>query len=362
MADAEENGERTEPATPQKREKARRKGSVAKSTDVNSAVILFLGLLVLQVGSTGIGRHLAEVARTMFTQCGHMEVSLPMMQNLLFNEAVSFFIAVGPVIGGLMCLGLIASVAQVGFAFSTEALEPKWSRLNPLNGIKSIFLSKRSIVELLKNLLKIVIVGWVAYSSIASTIEESPALMDGDIGGIVEFMTHAVFATGLKLGLAFLVLALFDYAYQKFQFEQDMKMTKQEVKEEAKSQEGDPQIKSKIRSIQRQIAYKRMMQDVPKADVVVTNPTHFAIALKYDTGKMTAPKVVAKGADLIAQKIKEIAREAHVPIVEDKMLARTLYKSVEIGQEIPEKLFQAVAQVLAYIYSLKNSKYKILAK
>jgi flagellar biosynthetic protein FlhB len=267
--------------------------------------------------------------------------------------------AIGPLLFGFLIIGLIASVGQVGFHFSGQALAPKWNKFNPVTALKSTFLSKRSAVEMVKNLLKVVLVGWVAYSAISSSIEDSVVLIDGDVGNIVSFLISAVMHTGLKIGLAFVVLAAFDLMYQRYEFEQQIKMSKEEIKEESKTQEGDPQIKGRIRTIQRQIAYKRMMQDVPKADVVVTNPTHFAIALKYDAAKMHAPTVVAKGADLIAQRIKAIALQHHVPIVEDKMLARTLYKAVDIGEQIPEKLFQAVAQVLAYIYRMKNSRKQI---
>jgi len=183
------------------------------------------------------------------------------------------------------------------------------------------------------------------------------SLMDGDVRGILTFLVSASLSTGFKMGLAFLALALFDYLFQRFEFERDIRMTKQEVKEDTKMTEGDPLVRGRIRSVQKQIAYKRMMHDVPKADVVVTNPTHVAVALKYEAGKMDAPRVVAKGAELIAQRIKEIAREHRVPIVEDKVLARALYSSVNIGEVIPEKLFQAVAQLLAYIFRMKNSKY-----
>jgi flagellar biosynthetic protein FlhB len=210
------------------------------------------------------------------------------------------------------------------------------------------------MIELLKNIIKILIVGFVAYSSLSGLMEESISLMDSDVAAILGYMTHAGLVVGFKVSLAFLVLAAADYGYQRFEFERELRMTKQEVKEEMKSQEGDPLIKSRIRSVQRQIAYKRMMQEVPKADVVITNPTHLAIAIKYEVGKMTAPKVIAKGADLIAQRIKHIAQEHGIPMIEDRPLAQSLYKTVDVGEEIPEKLFQAVAQVLAYIYRLKK--------
>lgn len=350
----DDSAERTEPATPHKREETRKKGIVAKSVEINSALALFFGILILYFGSTGILSHVSALAQSMFRNSGHIVVNAPFVRQFFIDEVVSFFLALAPILLGLMTIGLIASVSQVGWKFSFEALAPKWKRLNPFAGVKNIFMSKRAIAELAKNLLKVVIVGWIAYSSISSAVEESIILADSEVAIIAAFMAKAVIGTGLKVGIAYLVLAALDFAYQKYEFEKELMMTKEEVKEETKMQEGDPLVKGRIRSVQRQIAYKRMMQEVPKADVVVTNPTHFAVALKYDAAKMNAPTVVAKGADLIAQRIKEIAREAGVPIVEDKVLARTLYKSVDIGEEIPEKLFQAVAQVLAYIYRLKR--------
>jgi flagellar biosynthesis protein FlhB len=180
--------------------------------------------------------------------------------------------------------------------------------------------------------------------------------MDGDAAGVLKFLVRSSLWAGMKIGLVYLVLALFDYFYQRFEFEKEQMMTKEEVKEEGKMQEGNPLIKGRIRSIQRQIAYKRMMHDVPKADVVLTNPTHVAVAIKYDSEKMSAPRVVAKGAELIAQRIKKIAAEHNIPVVEDRVLARALYKAVDIGDEIPEKMFQAIAQLLAYIYRMKKAQ------
>jgi flagellar biosynthetic protein FlhB len=261
-----------------------------------------------------------------------------------------------------MVIGLISNVAQVGFYFSTEALAPKWSKLNPLHGIKNIFFSRRSAVEMSKGLAKMILIGLVSYFTLDSLLSDSLQLVDADAQAVVTYMAKGALAVGFKASAVMLVLAGFDYAFQRFEYERNLRMTKQEVKDEYKMLEGDPQIKSRIRTIQRQIAYKRMMTDVPKADVVVTNPTHLALALKYDGVKMTAPKVVAKGADLIAQKIKEIAKQHHVPIVEDKPLAQALYKAVDIGEEVPEQLFQAVAQVLAYIYRMRDKNLRSYSK
>ena len=266
-------------------------------------------------------------------------------------------VLIAPIVAGFLVIGLAAGYLQVGFVFSPKAMQPNFEKINPLNGMKKLLLSRRSLVETCKEPhqdrhcrdgglvrpFRIVLrrrrCSWTAI----------PPILLGFIGPAAD-------SVGLRTGLAFLVLAAVDYFYQRLEFEQEMRMSKEEVKEETKSTEGDPQVKSRVRGIQRRIAYRRMMQDVPTADVVVTNPTHLAVALRYDAEEMNAPTVVAKGADLVAQKIKEIALAHRVPIVEDQPLAQALYRSVEIGEDIPEKLFQAVAQVLAYIYRLKQGQ------
>lgn len=348
--------ERTEPASGKKKDDARRKGKVAKSVEMNSAFTLIFGLLILSVGGSAITANLAGVARNIFANAGRIPITPDNVHNLIGQGMLSLGLTLGPIMVGLMIVGLAVNYAQVGFLFSLEPLELKWNKLNPLSGIKNIFGSTRSLMELAKNFVKVCIVGVVAYLSVNGALEESLSLVDSDLGAIVSFMTRTSLSVGLKVGLAYLALAVMDYFFQRYQYERDLKMTKEEVKEEGKMLEGNPQIKGRIRRIQREIAYKRMMQDVPKADVVVTNPTHVAVALKYDSKKMSAPTVVAKGADLIAQRIKQIALENDVPVMEDKMLARSLYKTVEVGESVPEKLFQAVAQVLAYIYRMKRMK------
>jgi flagellar biosynthetic protein FlhB len=281
-------------------------------------------------------------------------ISAAAVHRFVVDGLWHFGLIVFPLLLGLTLVGLLSNFLQVGFLFTLEPLELNLEKMNPISGIKRVLISRRSMVELLKNLLKIAIVGLVAYSALDGLTEESMSLMDTSVASVMAYMTHAAVMIGLKVGIAFLALAAADYMYQRFEYERELRMTKQEVKEELKSQEGDPLIKSRIRSIQRQIAYKRMMQDVPKADVVITNPTHLAVAIKYESSSMSAPKVVAKGADIIAQRIREIAEEHGVPMIEDKPLAQALYKTVDVGEQVPEKLFQAVAQVLAYIYRLKN--------
>jgi flagellar biosynthetic protein FlhB len=324
--------------------------------DLTSAAVLMFGLVILYVGGTTIAVKLGEVTRVVLSSIGRVDLNAANVHNLLKEALFTFAIVLVPVLAALMVVGVIANVAQVGFLFTTEPLQPKFSKLNPLSGIKRVMMSRHSFVEMVKGVFKVAIVAVVAYVAMNDVVADSLALADGDALAILEFMAKASVTIGLKVGLAFFVLAAGDYAFQRFEYEKSLRMTKEEVKEEAKQSEGDPLIKGRIRSIQRQIAYRRMMQDVPKADVVVTNPTHYAVAIKYEMRKMGAPKVVAKGVDLIAQRIKEIAAEHSVPIVEDKPLAQMLYRTVEIGDQIPEKLFQAVAQVLAYVYRLRDSR------
>ena len=351
--------ERTEPASARKKEEARKKGQVSKSVEVNSALALVFGLLIINFAGGMIGQQIAAMARSIFANASNFEITRATLHSMIAEGFMLIGYVVAPVAIGLMVVGLVANIAQVGFVFSVEALEPKWHKLNPLSGMKNIFLSRRSLVEVAKGILKVIVVGLVAYFALDSLMSESVVLVDADLQAVFGFMVKGAMSVGFKAALAMLVLAVFDYAFQRFDYERSLRMSKQEVKEENKMMEGDPLVKGRIKTIQRQIAYKRMMTDVPKADVVVTNPTHLALALKYDSKKMAAPRLVAKGADLIAQKIKEIALQHDIPIVEDKPLAQAIYKSVDIGDEIPEKLFQAVAQVLAYIYRLRD---KTMAK
>ena len=346
--------ERTEPATDKKRADARKKGKVFRSQELNSAAVLFFSAVLLSFAGGAMASGIADMARELFAGAGSWRPTATGAEELLVREIVRFGVIALPVMAGIAAAGLALNFAQVGFTFTFEPMMPEFDRINPLNGIKRVLGSRRAWVELLKNVLKVTLVGYIAWDALSGILADSVTLMDGDPGAIVAYMGRDALALTLKTGLAFLVMAALDYAYQRFEFEKDMRMTKQEVKDESKQMEGDPQVKARVRSIQRRIAYRRMMQDVPTADVVVTNPTHVAVALKYDTERMSAPKVVAKGAELVAQKIREIAAEHGVPIVEDRPLARTLFQSVDVGEEIPEKLFQAVAQLLAYIYRLKG--------
>jgi flagellar biosynthesis protein FlhB len=350
--------EKTEEASSHKRDESRKHGSVAKSLEVNSAVMVIAGLSMISAASASVGSSVADTARYLFINAGRIQLTAGNVHSFALQAVIAGLVTMGPILFGMMLIGATVNYLQVGFMFSPEILRPKFEKFNPLAGLKRILFTKRSMVELAKNLLKLTIVGIVSYGVISHMMDDVMNLMDGDTTSVLTAFSGLALEVALKAGGAFLILAVLDYAYQRYEHEQSIKMTKEEVKEENKMMEGNPLIKSRVRSVQRQIAYKRMMHDVPNADVVVTNPTHLAVALQYDMKKMGAPTVTAKGAELIALRIKEIAREHNIPIVEDKPLARALYKSVKVGQEIPEQLFQTVAQLLAYIYKLKNSTKK----
>lgn len=258
-----------------------------------------------------------------------------------------------PLMGGFMIVGLLATTTQVGFGLSRKALIPDFKRLNPLSGMKNL-VNMKSLVKTAMSIVKLSIMSGVAYVSIRKDLEPLLELISMRTEAILTSATGMIFAITLKITIIMLILALIDLLYQRWQFAKDQKMTKNEVKQETKQSEGDPLMKSRIKAVQREMSNKRMMQDVPEADVVVTNPTHYSVALKYDAATMESPKVVAKGVDLIALKIREIATKNNIPIVEDRVLARVLYSTIEIGSEVPPKLYQAVAKVLSYVYQLRN--------
>ncbi|GAB4364610.1 MAG: flagellar biosynthesis protein FlhB [Calditrichia bacterium] len=351
---ADDFQEKTEQPTPRRLEEARKKGNVAKSMEVNSALSLLFGLLFLYLLSGLLFRQLSQTFRAIFNG-GYMVELTPSSVHHFFLEGLQHFgMVLGIFMGLILLVGLSSSISQVGFLFTLEPIIPKLSKISPVKGFKKIIFSKRSLEELLKNMVKLVIIIWVAYSAIMGYKEEFIPLMDKDAGQVFSFMLTAGARVCFKIALIFLVIAGADYAFQRWEHHNQLKMTKQEVKDEMKQTEGDPKVKSRIRSMQIQMARSRMMQAVPEADVVITNPTHYAVALGYQPEKDQAPRVVAKGQNYIALRIKEIAQENDVPILEDPPLAKALFKAVEIDQEIPAKFFQAVAEVLAYVYKLKN--------
>ncbi|MEJ5328807.1 MAG: flagellar biosynthesis protein FlhB [Desulfobaccales bacterium] len=347
--------DRTEQPTPKRRQEARRRGHIARSRDLSTALVLFTGLGLLVVwGPWAAARQkvwLSTWLATLQPGWGQPGEVWRLFQGL--SLALAGLLA--PVLLGLMVASLAAAALQGGFLFAPQRLAPDLSRLLLLPGLKRLF-SGQSFLELAKALLKVALIGVIAYLTVAPLFPRVPELLFSDPARLPEFLASAGFKVGWRILLGLLVLGILDYLLQRYRFEKNLRMTKQEVKEEMRQTEGDPRIKARMRSLMRQMATRRMMAEVPRADVVITNPTHVAVALKYDGATMIAPQVVAKGQGFVALKIMALAQEAGVPLVENVALARTLYKSVELGAFIPTSLYRAVAEVLAYVYSLRGRR------
>ncbi len=352
MAD-EQFQERTEQATPRRRQKAREEGKVARSVELNSAVILCLGAVTLYFMGPLLVSQLKDYMVFSFNEAPKMNPSYDTLVQLFSSKVLAFFIILGPILLVLTVLAYGINVMQVGFIITGKTLEPKLDKLNIANGLKRMF-SGRSMMELIRDTVKLIVIGFVGYKAITSQMDTFFLLSDNSVAVFSAAMGTMALKTSLWIGLVMLILGILDYAYQKYDFEKSIKMSRQEIQDEFKDTEGNPQIKARVRQIQREMSRKRMMQDIPNADVVVTNPTHLAVALKYKPDEMDAPMVVAKGERLIAEKIKQLAREAGVPVVENQPLARALFSMCEIGSYVPAKLYRAVAEVLAYVYRLKG--------
>jgi flagellar biosynthetic protein FlhB len=353
FADDDSTGEKTEAATPRRREEARKKGQIFKSVDLNSAVILLVGTAAIFATFPYMSKQLQDFTRLYLLNRGLTEFTNE-YACMLINETILLMAKVLlPVLGATFIAALLITYFQVGFIFSGETLIPKLERLNPLEGFKRIF-SRRALVELIKSVLKVTVTGYIVYSVIRKNFFIFPRFVDMEPGEIIVTISGVILEMAIKVGIVFIVIGIIDYLYQWYEYEKSLKMSKYDIKQEYKQIEGDPHIKSRQRQIQREVAMRRMMAEVPKADVVITNPTHFAVALKYDSKSMSAPEVVAKGQDFMALKIREVAREHEVSIVENPPLARLLYSSVEIGDLVPEDLYQAIAEVLAFVYKQKN--------
>jgi flagellar biosynthetic protein FlhB len=346
--------EKTEKPTPKKRKEAREKGQVVQSREVNSALILLFAIIGLKIFGGYMYNNLINFTKSMFTYYEENEVifNINGIHKLLLETVLITAKVVAPIVAITFVIGLTSTYMQVGFLFTTKTLGIKLNRINPVEGFKRMF-SKRALVELLKSLIKVTIIGYVIYSFILSEVSGLINLFELSIQSIVKNIAELTFEVGIRTAIILIAFSILDYWYQRWDNEKNLMMSKKEVKDEYKQTEGDPQIKSKVKEKQRQLAMSRMMQEVPKADVIITNPTHYAVALKYDSSLYDAPYVVAKGKDLIAQNIKKIGNDSSVPIVENKPLAQALYNNVEVGQVIPEDLYQAVAEVLAYVYSLQ---------
>jgi len=354
MAEEKDEGqERTEEATPKRREEAREKGRVGKSREVPSAAILFASLIYFYFNSSGLLQKLISLVSSIFRSVGQTAVTVDNIPHLLNGLMFDVFMILLPLFAVIFLISILANVAQVGFLLSAQAVQPQFSKINPLNGFKRLF-SLNSFVELVKNILKMLTIALVAYSVVKKEVEGFMLLSDQTVWEFLVYIGTIIFRILLTTGWVLLVLALFDFLYQRWEYEKGLKMTKQEIKDEMKNSEGNPLIKSRIKRLQREMARRRMMAAVPKADVVITNPTHLAVAVKYDRDKDVAPRVVAKGAGFIAEKIREIAGKNDVPLVENKPLAQVLYKMVDVNGVIPENLYRSVAEVLAYIYNLRR--------
>lgn len=346
---------RTEAATPKKREELRRKGNIPKSREIPSAVVLLGGFLILYLCSGRILSGLSGLLRDYLSLAPGRLETVDAVHTALAGLMVQCAAFLGPFLAVTVFCAAAANIGQVGFLFTMTPLTPSLEKLSPAAGLARMF-SPSSFAEMAKAIVKFAVVGFLAWRIIRQEIPRLPLIIDRTPMEVVAYMADISGTLLLHCGLALLVLAAADYVFQRWTYEKSIRMTKAEVKEEWRAQEGDPMVKGRIRSLQREKARRRILQEVPKADVVVTNPTHFAVALKYDRGAMAAPRVTAKGADLLARRIRELAAEHGVPVVERPPLARALYEAVDEGQEIPADFYRAVAEVLAYVYRLKDRR------
>lgn len=354
-------GEKTEPATARKLQEARKEGQVAKSQELNHAIGLIALFLILKVFISYIGETLFGSFALYYNKVPDIinesvgGLSIFSASRLINSTLLLLLQVLAPVFFIGFSVSILINIVQVGWKVTTKPMKPKFSKLNPLNGFKRIF-SKDSMFELVKSIAKIGLILYVAYSSIRGHQDELFLVYDIPLMQVVLLVGSIVIDAGLRISLVYLLIGIADWFYQKHKFKEEMKMTKQEVKDEFKNTEGNPEIKGRQRSKMREASQRRMMQNLPTADVVITNPTHYAVAIKYDANQYSAPIVVAKGENFLAMKIKEAAKEHKVEIVENKPLARMLYANVDVGEEVPPELYQAVAEVLAFVYNLRENR------
>jgi len=352
-------GEKTEPATEKKKQDARDEGQVAKSQEIHNALSLFALFLILKFWAGNLGTSMTGMFTMVYDDIPEYIknydglVNETSLYGLLAQVFTQVLVIIAPIFAIAFVVAFVSDVAQVKWHPTLKAMQPKGSKLNPISGFSKIF-SKRSLVELVKSILKIALVVLVAYNYLKKNADGLLLLYNVTLTDGIALAGSLVVGMGLRISAAYLIIAFADFAYQKWKHGEDLKMTKQEVKEEMKQQEGNPQVKGKIRQKMAEASRRRMMQELPKADVVITNPTHYAVAIVYDAEKYDAPVVIAKGADYLAQRIKEVARENDIEIVENVPLARSLYANVEIGEMVPPELYQGVAEVLAFVYRLRG--------
>lgn len=353
---ADEGGDKTEEATPKKLSDARKEGQVAKSQEISTAFMLLALFVMLKifVGFIG-GRFLKNFHEiySLFDVYSEGDFTTNIASSFLRKGLLEVLIIGLPLFAAAVMVAFTVNIVQVKWQVTTKPLKPKFDKFNPIKGMKRIF-SKDKIFELVKSVVKIALIFYIAYSELRKKAGAVVLLYDFSLNQAIRFIGDFIINLGIKMSAFYLIIGVTDYIYQKIKFKKDLRMTKQEVKDEYKQQEGDPQVKGKIKSKMREVSQRRMMQKLPEADVVITNPTHFACAIKYDKEEAQAPVLIAKGADFLAQKIKDAAKENDIPIVENKPLARMLYYNVDLDSEIPRELYQMVAEVLAYVYQLKN--------
>lgn len=347
--------EKTEDPSQHRIDEFRKRGEVASSRELTSVLVLSASILTLMLSLAFIYETLSEFVRWLYTLDVAFAYTEKSFKTIVTKTVFTGLKCVAPVLLTTASVGIIANVAQIGFLFSTEVLEFKPERINPLNGIKRLF-SMKSLVEALKAVAKFIFILSVVYWMIKDDLNTFQGYFH--VSFIEGFLHAKFFLAKVAFAIigAFSIIALGDFAYQKISYQNKLKMTKEQAKKEHKEQDGNPEIKQRIRSIQREMATKRMMNDVKTADVVVTNPTHFAVVLKYDSEMMLSPQVIGKGQDHLALRIREIAKEHDVPVVENVPLARALYKTAKIGEYVPRNLYKAVAEVLAFVYKLKRKK------
>ena len=352
-------GEKTEPATEKKLREAREDGKVSKSKELTAAFDLLVLFLVLKVFISFIGEGMIQVypytynLMPDFVEQFAVDCSVKQVSSFMLTVILMMFKVTAPFFIFGVAVTLVVSIVQVGWKVTAKPLKPKGDKFNPINGFKRI-ISKDSIFELFKSILKIAVIIYVAYTAVKDDVNDIFILYDMSLNQAIALCGSVIINAGFKISLVYFVVGVADFAYQRHRFNEEMKMTKQEVKDEYKNTEGNPEIKGRQRQRMREASRQRMMQDVPKADVVITNPTHLAVAIKYDAEVSKAPIVLAKGEDYLAQKIRESAKEHNIEIVENKPLARMLYANVDVGAEIPPELYQAVAEILAMVYNMKN--------
>ncbi len=344
--------ERTEQATSKRRQDFRNRGQVAQSKEVATAALMTMSLLLWVFYAGHFWRNLMQMVDDDLSHLAQVPVTFLGILMLADKTGLLMARLLWPIFLLTLVVGFFASFLQVGPLFTTKPFTPELSKFNPIKGIGRM-LSKRSLVELIKSLAKVGLVGAITFSTLADNLPAAIGLLNVELSQTVIFLGNTAFLILAKACAILLVLGAIDYLFTRWEMEQKMKMTKQEVKEEYKETEGDPQIKARVRSMQQQMARKRMMADVPQADVIITNPTHLSIAVSYVRDEMDAPRIIAKGADHMAFKIREIARENQIPVIENKPVARALYR-LDVGESIPEEMFKAVAEILAYVYGLKK--------